>query len=270
MPEPVNSHTQAPRASLNAFFRMLANSGKANSLEAGGLVRWQTAIAHPWFNGVLISRPPSGDETSIIQEQMAYFRLQGVDSFTWWAEVGISVDSWADQLLSQGFTLNQGPPGMVCDLQDLPAAIPTPPGFTIQSVHDPSVLKDWTETFCTGYGLPSSFIHPSYEIFAEIGFQSGLHHYMGYLDGKPAAAASLFYSDEIAGIYNVAVLEQARGQGLGAAITLTPLLEARAQGYTLGALQSSEMGFNVYRRLGFRKVSDVTHFQLVFGEPTQK
>lgn len=73
-----------------------------------------------------------------------------------------------------------------------------------------------------------------------------------------------------AGIYNITVLELARGKGLSAAITLVPLLEARHQGYGIGALQSSETGFNQYRRLGFRKVCDVTHFYYIFGEKAQE
>jgi hypothetical protein len=53
------------------------------------------------------------------------------------------------------------------------------------------------------------------------------------------------------------VLEQAAA---GIRRSHRTLLEARAQGYALGALQSSDMGFNVYQRLGFRKVCEVTHF----------
>lgn len=45
---------------------------------------------------------------------------------------------------------------------------------------------------------------------------------------------------------------QARGQGIGGAITLKPLLEARDEGYRYGVLFSTEMGQSVYERIGFR------------------
>lgn len=64
----------------------------------------------------------------------------------------------------------------------------------------------------------------------------------------------------MAGVQFVATLPEARGQGLGGAMSLAPLLEARQVGYRIGILQSSEMGFPVYRRLGFQQVCQLEHY----------
>jgi predicted acetyltransferase len=53
----------------------------------------------------------------------------------------------------------------------------------------------------------------------------------------------------------VTCLPEARGQGIGAAITLAPLLEARRLGYRISILQASHLGYKVYRRLGFQDYS---------------
>ena len=49
-------------------------------------------------------------------------------------------------------------------------------------------------------------------------------------------------------------------EGEGVALTLAPLLEARQMGYRIGVLQSSELGFPVYRRMGFEQACQVEHF----------
>jgi hypothetical protein len=52
----------------------------------------------------------------------------------------------------------------------------------------------------------------------------------------------------------VGTLPAARRQGIGKAITLQPLLDARARGYRYAILFSSQMGYRVYQQLGFRDV----------------
>ena len=44
----------------------------------------------------------------------------------------------------------------------------------------------------------------------------------------------------------------ARGRGIGGAITLRPLLDARDEGYRHAVLFSSAMGVHAYERIGFR------------------
>ena len=46
---------------------------------------------------------------------------------------------------------------------------------------------------------------------------------------------------------------EARQQGIGTALTLEPLREARETGYRIGILHPSEMGVGVYGRLGFEE-----------------
>jgi ribosomal protein S18 acetylase RimI-like enzyme len=164
--------------------------------------------------------------------------------------------------LPHGYQRQEHLPGMVCDLAGIPQFVPAPGSFTLQPVSDLSTLKTYTEVFCAGFDLPASFIQPFHDFSAVVGFSDSLTHFLGFLGSESVATASLFLSDGIAGIYNIAVIKKARRQGLGAAITPTLLLVARALGYQIAALQASDMGFTVYQRLGFRKVGDLIHFSV--------
>ncbi len=65
----------------------------------------------------------------------------------------------------------------------------------------------------------------------------------------------------IAGIYGVATLPETRKQGIGAALTLYTMREARALGYRVAILAPSHMGLHMYQTLGFQEVG-MTYYYL--------
>ena len=75
--------------------------------------------------------------------------------------------------------------------------------------------------------------------------------FVAYLDGAPVSCAMTLVSHGVAGVFYVATVESARRRGLGDALTR---MAARA-GFELGAraawLGASEMGADLYRRIGF-------------------
>ena len=89
-----------------------------------------------------------------------------------------------------------------------------------------------------------------------------LRNWIANLDGEPVAAAALFVGADVAGIYNVCTVPEARGRGIGAAVTRRRLDAAVAQGLELAVLGASDMGYPVYRRLGFREVSRLRSYAL--------
>jgi predicted acetyltransferase len=73
------------------------------------------------------------------------------------------------------------------------------------------------------------------------------------LDGEPVGASMLLLSAGVAGIYNVATIPMAQRMGVGSAMTAAALRDADKHGYGIVILHSSEVGYPVYKRLGFQE-----------------
>ncbi len=79
----------------------------------------------------------------------------------------------------------------------------------------------------------------------------GFSMLLGCLDGEDVAVGASFVTDEMAGVYNVAVRPDLRRRGFGEAITWAVIAAALARGARHACLGASEMGYPVYARMGF-------------------
>lgn len=249
---------RAVKENLFDFLRYLGRAPQTELSDEGGLTRWRTRVPYPWFNGALATRPAGPGDDGRVVAIVAAFRARQVSDFTFWLAPELPAEAWGAILQVHGFRPTEGPPGMAVDLEALREA--ALPGLRIVPVTDAVLLRDWTTTFIAGYEVAPDWVPPLFDLLGGIGFDLPIRHYLGYLGEKPVATSSMFLGAGVAGIQFVSTLREERGRGLGAALTLAPLLEARAMGYRVGALQSSELGYPVYRRMGFQQVCQVEHF----------
>ncbi|HUY76995.1 MAG TPA: GNAT family N-acetyltransferase [Ktedonobacterales bacterium] len=208
------------------------------------------------YNAVTRLHLPSGTPQdtldATITATIAAFGARGL-SFTWWIGPTTRPPDLALRLLAHGLThLGEGP-GMAVDLDTLPAHVPTPEGLTIAPVDDDAALEAWVRMAGAGYGEPEDVLQARLAVHTSLGLAPGLplRRYLARLDGQPVAMSAYFLAAGVVGVYEVATLPAARRQGIGAAITLAPLLAARKLGYHVGVLESSPMGVGVYTSLGF-------------------
>jgi GNAT superfamily N-acetyltransferase len=138
-------------------------------------------------------------------------------------------------------------------LADLPTALTLPTGVTVDLVRDKPSLEQWVRTFCAGFEVPASLVeaHVAGITRDNPGDAAAAHYYIAYLHGDPVATSAMNLAAGVAGIFAVSTLPAARRQGIGAAVTTAPLLDARARGYCVGVLEATEMGYPVYARMGF-------------------
>lgn len=251
---------RAVKENLYHFFHFLSRSGITEVDQAPGWQRWRTPIAHPWFNGVLCRRPPVEGDEIFVEQTLAFFRNSGTPAITWWLDPDLAPATWGTLLQAHGLLFDDSVPGMAMSLDQLPPALPRPEGLEIVTVDSDALLRSWIDVFAEGYPIPEAMKAPFLDLLSDLGLDLPLRNYLGFLEGVPVATSNLYLGAGVAGIMFVATLPAARGRGVGAAMTLAPLYEARKLGYRAGILQSSEMGYPVYRRLGFQQLTAMEHY----------
>ena len=104
---------------------------------------------------------------------------------------------------------------------------------------------------------------PFFDLYRAIGFdeESPFRHYVGTLNGETVASSTLFLGAGVASIWHVGTVPRARRQGIGAAMTLAPLRDARDLGVRAGVLGSSEVGLSVYEKLGFQTFGRIVQYK---------
>jgi GNAT superfamily N-acetyltransferase len=223
-------------------------------LSIGRYLTWfVTKVPDHFMNLVVCTGVPSQGLDEFIEQALAHFRSLNIRKLTWLAREGTLSDEVRKSLLTHGLTSNESfGTEMAVDLTSLSDAPPLPPGLEIVPVITGQQLKQWIHVASIGFGLSREWEADWYDFFTLAACELPFRTYLALLDGAPVGTSQLFTSGGVAGIYNVTCLPEARGRGIGAAVTFAPLLDACAMGYRVGILQASALGYPVYRRLGFQ------------------
>lgn len=250
----LESWALANEANFNEFTLARRAWEKTTVFDEPEMLMTLTDIPAPFFNGVRRVNFPPGKVDICVEKVVNDFKERNVPGNFY---IGPSTRPADIQkaLLAHGFAHMGTIPGMGMDLEAL-KGFSLPPGFAIEPVRTKDQVRAFVEVGIQGFGMPAFLndILTDFFISLEIGPESSTQNYLGVLDGKPVAISSIFYGAGVAGIYNVTTLAEARGKGIGAAITVGPLLDARAKGYRIGVLQTTEMGYSVYEKIGFQEV----------------
>jgi ribosomal protein S18 acetylase RimI-like enzyme len=257
---------------LYALFRAMAkNLPEGQLVESERVSRHLTFPTNPMFKGVWKTHLSTEEADAVIDDTIAWFKEQGAPYFFWWTGGDTSPSDLEQRLAKHGMismaeqtrelakgilSTDQGSPCMIAELDKMNEAVlmQTPEDFVIREVAKEAELYDFKKVFVETYEIPEwagqAWADATLKI--EIG-QTPWRLFVGYLGNLPVATNLLFNGAGVASVYAIATVPSARGKGIGAAVTLKPLLEARDRdGYRYAVLFSTEMGIPVYKRIGFR------------------
>lgn len=224
-----------------------------------------TDISFPLFNSVLRARLSPDSVDVAIEGAKARCASRNVPML-WWTGPTTRPTNLGKYLEAHGFTREEDAPGMAVDLLAMNEELQAPPGLVIEQVGDVETLKQWYQVFKAFFGFPGYLENAWVDSFASVGFdaRSSLCCYIGWLSEEPVATSFLVLGAGVAGIYGVGTVPNARRQGIGTAMTLAPLRRARELGYRVGVLRSSEIGYSVYHKIGFREYCEMGLY--IWGE----
>lgn len=249
----------AVEANLFALFRATATAFPGGELvENDDFSMHHTAFPNPMFNAVWRACLDEDRVDDAIAQAKAWFAERGAAGFHWWMTGQHQPAYLPERLQAHGFTPDYT--ASVCmglDMETTPLDVPVPDDYVMIRVTTRAQLEEWHQVVVDAYNnaLPPAIMETWVAATLDAGIADAPWQlYLGYLNGQPVATNMRFDGGGVSGLFVITTVPAARGKGIGGAMTLYPLLEARAQGYRYAVLFASKMGYPVYERVGFRDV----------------
>jgi GNAT superfamily N-acetyltransferase len=222
------------------------------------LVLADAGLASDTFNIICRARLANDQAPQQIRAAINFFQQAG-HPFSWWVGPTDQPPHLGQLLLEAGLQRADTELAMAADLAGLPTSDMAPAGLEIRRVRSLAELQDFAGI------IAGPAERQFYELTAPalLASDSPQWRYVGYLGGEPVATAELTASAGIVGLYNITTLESHRLRGIGTALTLRPLLDARAAGFLTGFLQAAAAGVGMYTRIGFKRFGDISEYKLL-------
>lgn len=242
--------TAAIEENLFSLFRAMGRLPGGRLEESGDLIRFETGLTSPMFNGVARTRIDIVSPTLLDRP------------FFWWTGPQSAPPDLDDRLEAAGLRpAGVDSPGMAMALADIDEEQASPAGVTVEQARTETELALWGQVFWAAHDLPPSAADSWLEAARRLRFR-GLpwEHWVAMLDGEPAGVGLSHIGGGVVGLYGVGTLPAARRRGVGSALTLVPMLGAREAGVRAAILHATPDGEQLYLRLGFREHCRISRF----------
>lgn len=214
------------------------------------------------FNFVCQARLEESTLHHRIAQAIQFFKHKG-HPFSWWVGPGDQPRHLGEALQEAGLDAMESELAMALDLSQLQIPSDRPAELRIERVTDHRQLMDFAAINAANWNPPDPHVLRFYETASPflLSRSSPLWFYLGYIGQSPIATAELTIAGGVAGLYNICTLDGYRRRGIGTAMTVHPLLDARQAGLSAAILQAAADGVGVYSRIGFVNVGSYTEYK---------
>lgn len=233
----------------------------AKCLELNGVLLHQGTLplAIPFQNCVLRLDQAVTPEQVVMQAD-AFFGGASSNPYTVITMSRQDVDLDA-HLAGHGFTAQADLPAMlVASKVEMPRITPHWRVDLLSNTDEIPAFIDVAAKSFASLGLPA-FLTPSYFVDPTGLLAPDIHIALARNEqGLTAACAMVMHTGDVAGVYWVGTLPEARGHGLAAACTAAVTNLALEHGAKAVTLQASHMGEATYKRLGYKEYGRLTRW----------
>ncbi len=190
-----------------------------------------------------------------------YFLPRGLGYFLRLRDVPDDADL-REAAMASGLSGGDGTMPEMVIRQRLPES-PLPDGVEVRIAEEPETVRHFAEVNAAAYstyGMPPDMTLAMMSRPDRLLAEPHVKAVVAYDGDVPSAAARVFVSHGVAGVYWVGTLESARGRGLGAAVTSAVTNLGFDMGGRLNSLQASPMGEPIYLRLGYETLHPLRVF----------
>jgi GNAT superfamily N-acetyltransferase len=242
------------------FFGYATGTGEIASLP--GALAMYSGLDYGVFNIAMLEGRVSQAGLTLEQRlvEIAHFFKQRTPRWSLWLCEDLldqPVRRRARQTLGDfGLRAISHPPGMIA-----PALLPPVsklPAIDLQPVAAGPTQKAFTDITSISFEIPFAVAQAVYA--QDTAWQGDYRGFVGLAQGRPVSIVAIVPTGDVLGVYSLATHPAWRRQGYGEATIRAAVAEMqRRTGIERIALQSTEAGYALYRRMGFR---DATRFSV--------
>jgi GNAT superfamily N-acetyltransferase len=239
------------------FFGEATGSGKVRTLDR--TIAMYSGLDYGVFNIALLTgraTPENGGLEAALMEAGGYFKERSARWSFWLCEdlVDAPVRKRARQTFQEfGLRAISHPPGMFASALSPP--LRALPAIECVPVSDPSTRRTFAELTSISFEIPMTFANAVYT--PDCAWNGDYHGFVGMVQGRPVAIAAIVAAAGAVGIYSVGTLPAFRRRGYGEALLRAAVAQSSPGSRPL-VLQSTEAGYALYQRMGFRDVTKFT------------
>ncbi len=235
----------ADRNFIGSYRKLVEHIPGSEAREFGGIFAFATGLPIGMFNGCIVAAPATARDLTA--------------ALDWTAGRDVPYRLWIHEELTDPLARTARQRGMEQDGWLIPQMVlrPSPDqsapaaGVRVRSVSDGQSVAEFRRVSVedgTSEDVARRLFSDSFAADPDVGLV------IGYLDDRPVGTSLAIRTGEVAGVYAVGTLRDARRRGVGTAATWAAVAAGRTWGCDTIVLQASEMGFPMYLEMGFRTI----------------